>query len=151
MLSSIRAFAKSPYAAVLIALLIVSFAVFGIRDMFHAKISDSVVSAGSRSITSAEYKRAFDGFKAQVEQQVGQPITPEMAAANGLDRRVLEGLATREAYADLLTKIGIRPADKLIAAEIQKIPAFFDQVSGRFDKIAYQRKLADNNMTPAGF
>ena len=151
MLSSIRAFAKSPYAAVLIALLIVSFAVFGIRDMFHAKISDSVVSAGSRSITSAEYKRAFDGFKAQVEQQVGQPITPEMAAANGLDRRVLEGLATREAYADLLTKIGIRPADKLIAAEIQKIPAFFDQVSGRFDKIAYQRKLAENNMTPAGF
>ena len=151
MLSSIRAFAKSPYAAALIALLIVSFAVFGIRDMFHAKITDSVVSAGSRSITSAEYKRAFDGFKGQVEQQVGQPITPELAAANGLDRRVLEGLATREAYADLLTKIGVRPADKLIAGEIQKIPAFFDQVSGRFDKVAYQRKLADNNMTPAGF
>ena len=151
MLSAIRAFAKSPYAAVLIALLIVSFAVFGIRDMFHAKITDSVVTAGSRLVTSAEYKRAFDAFKGQVEQQVGQPITPELAAANGLDRRVLEGLATREAYADLLTTMGIRPADKLIAAEIQKIPAFFDQVSGRFDKIAYQRKLADNNMTPTAF
>ena len=35
MLAAIRAFAKSPVAAVLIGLLIVSFAVFGIRDMFQ--------------------------------------------------------------------------------------------------------------------
>ena len=151
MLANIRAFAKTPYAAVLIALLVVSFAVFGIRDMFHAKISTAVITAGSRTVTAAEYKRAFDGFKTQVEQQVGRPITPELAAENGLDRRVLEGLATREAFSDLLTKIGVRPADKLIVAEIHKIPAFFDQVSGRFDKQSYLRKLADNNLTAATF
>jgi peptidyl-prolyl cis-trans isomerase D len=151
MLSAIRAFAKSPYAAVLIGLLIVSFAVFGARDMFHAKVSDAVITAGPREVTPAEFKREFDGFKSQVEQQVGQQITPEIAAQNGLDRRVLEGLATREAFAALLTKIGIRPADKLIAAEIQKIPAFFDQVTGRFDKQSYLRRLADNGMTAASF
>lgn len=151
MLANIRAFAKTPYAAVLIGVLVVSFAVFGIRDMFHAKISNAVVTAGSRSVGAAEYKRAFEGFKTQVEQQVGRPITPELAAANGLDRRVLEGLASREAFADLLTRIGVRPADKLIVAEIQKIPAFFDQVTGRFDKQSYLRKLADNNLTAAAF
>ena len=151
MLAKIRAFAKSPYAAVLIALLIISFAVFGARDMFHAKVSSDVITAGSRSVSPAAYKREFDGFKAQVEQQVGQPITPEIAAANGLDRRVLEGVATREAFAALLTKIGLRPSDKLIAAEIQKIPAFFDQVSGRFDKQSYLRRLQDNGLTAATF
>jgi peptidyl-prolyl cis-trans isomerase D len=153
MLSAIRAFAKSKAAMVLFGLLIVSFAVFGIgnRDMLRPRISNAVITAGSRSIGPAEYKRAFDGFKAQVEQQVGQPITPEMAAANGLDRRVVEGLATREAYADLLNKIGIHPSDTLIISEIQKIPAFFDQVSGRFDKISYQRRLQENNLTPATF
>lgn len=153
MFAAIRAFTKSWIATLLFGLLIVSFAVFGIgnRDMLRPRISNAVVTAGSRSIGPAEYKRAFDGFKAQVEQQVGQPITAEMAAANGLDRRVLEGLATREAYAELLNKMGIHPSDKLIISEIQKIPAFFDQVSGRFDKISYQRKLQENNLTPATF
>src|SRR6185312_16193385 len=128
MLAAIRAFTKSWIAAVLFGLLIISFAVFGIgnRDLLRPRISNSVITAGSRSIGPAEFKREFDGFKAQVEQQVGQQITPELAAANGLDRRVAEGLATREAFAELLTRIGVRPSDHLIAAEIQKIPIFFD-------------------------
>jgi peptidyl-prolyl cis-trans isomerase D len=153
MLSAIRRFAKSWVATLLFGILIISFAVFGIgnRDLFHAKISNAVVTAGSRSVGIPEYKRDFDGFKAQVEQQVGQPITPELAAANGLDRRVLEGIATSEAFSEMLTKIGLRPSDRLIAAEIQKIPAFFDQVTGRFDKQAYLRRLADNNLTAPGF
>jgi len=153
MLSAIRAFAKSWVATLLFAILIISFAVFGIgnRDLFHARISNSVISAGGRSLSMADYKRAFDGFKAQVEQQVGQPISAEVAVQNGLDRRVLEGLANREAFAALLTRIGIRPSDKQIAAEIQKIPAFFDQVTGRFDKQAYLRRLSDNNLTAATF
>jgi peptidyl-prolyl cis-trans isomerase D len=151
MLSSIRAFAKSWVATLLFGLLILSFVVFGIgnRDVFRPKFTNAVITAGSRSVSPAEFKRAFDGYKARVEQQVGRPISAELAAENGLDRQVVEGLATSEAFAEALTKMGIRPADKLIAAEIQKIPAFFDQVTGRFDKNAYQRRLADNGLTPA--
>jgi peptidyl-prolyl cis-trans isomerase D len=153
MIAAIRRFAKSWVATVLFGLLIISFAVFGIgnRDLFHAKISNSVITAGPRSVSMGEFKREFDGYKAQVEQQVGQPITPELAAANGLDRRVLEGVATREAFAAMLTKIGVRPADKLIVAEIQKIPAFFDQVTGRFDKVSYQRALQGKELTVPAF
>ncbi|MDB5449278.1 MAG: rotamase family protein [Phenylobacterium sp.] len=151
MLSAIRAFAKSWVAAVLIGLLIVSFAVFGIRDVFRNSAPDAVITAGSRTITSTDFKREFDGFKSRAEQQMGQPITNEVAAANGLDRRVLDGLATREAFAELLRKIGIRPSDKLIAGQIAKIPAFFDQVSGRFDKTQYQQRLAENGLTPDKF
>jgi peptidyl-prolyl cis-trans isomerase D len=152
MLANIRAFAKSPAAAVLIGLLVVSFAVFGIRDVFKGRVAgNAVVTAGSRSLSPADFKREFDGYKSRVEQQVGQPITVEAAAANGLDRRVLEGLAGREAFAELVRKIGIVPSDRLIVQEINKIPAFFDQVSGRFDKKAYQQKLAENGLTPAKF
>lgn len=151
MLSAIRAFAKSWVAAVLIGLLIVSFAVFGIGDVLRARVSDAVISAGSRTITSADFKREFDSYKARAEQQMGQPISNEVAAQNGLDRKVLEGVASREAFGELLAKIGIRPSDKLIAAEIQKIPAFFDQVSGRFDKKSFQQKLGENGLTPVKF
>jgi peptidyl-prolyl cis-trans isomerase D len=151
MLAAIRAFAKSWVAAVLMGLLIVSFALWGIRDVFKGRISDAVVVAGSRSVSSADFKREFDRSKAQYEQQAGQPITTEFAAANGLDKQILEGLATREAFAALLDKIGLRPSDRLVVGEIQKIPAFFDPVSGRFDKKAYQTRLADNGLTVAAF
>ena len=147
MLAAFRAFAKSWIAALLIGILIVAFAVWGIRDVFRGRISDAVITAGSRTITSAGFKREFDQQKTALEQQYGQPIPLEVAVANGLDRQILEGLATREAFAEVLYKIGLRPSDKNVVAEIQKIPAFFDPVSGRFDKKAYAQRLADNGMT----
>ena len=153
MLAAIRRFAKSWVATVLFGLLIVSFVVFGIgnRTAFQQRMSNAVITAGDREVTPAAYKSEFDRFKARVEQQVGQPISPEIAAANGLDRQVLQGLATNEAFSALLSKIGLRPSDKLVTAEIQKIPAFFDQVSGRFDEKSYKQKLGENGMTPAVF
>lgn len=151
MLAAIRVFAKSWIAAVLMGVLIISFALWGIRDVFRGRISDAVITAGSRTVSSADFKREFDRAKAQYEQQMGQPIPNDVAVANGLDRQILEGLATREAFAELLRKMGVQPSDKLLVAEIQKIPAFFDQVSGRFDKKSYQQRLADNGLTVPAF
>jgi peptidyl-prolyl cis-trans isomerase D len=153
MLSAIRVFAKSWVATVLFGLLIVSFVVFGIgnRDLLHPKITNSVITASGRSIGPVEFKRDFEGYIGQLQKQMGQQITPELAAANGLDQRVAQGLASSEAFAAYLTKIGIRPSDKMIAGEIQKIPAFFDQVTGRFDKNAYLKRLADNSLTATDF
>jgi len=153
MIASIRKFAKSWVATLLFGLLIVSFVVFGIgnRTAFQQHISNAVITAGDRQVSPAAYKSEFDRFKARVEQQVGQQITTEVAAANGLDGEVLRGMATNEAFSAMVSKIGIRPSDKLIAAEIQKMPVFFDQVSGRFDEKAFKQKLAENGMTPTVF
>jgi len=151
MLSATRAFAKSWVAAVLIGLLIISFAVFGINDVFKGNLGDAVISVGSRKVTSPDFKREFDSYKSRMEQQMGQPITLEVAAENGLDRQVLSGVATREAFAEMLSKAGIRPSDSLIVAQINKIPAFFDQVSGRFDKTSYAQRLSENGLTPEKF
>jgi peptidyl-prolyl cis-trans isomerase D len=151
MLAAIRAFAKSSVAAVLIGLLIVSFAVFGIRDVFRGHVSNAVIIAGSRTVTANDFRREFELVRKRAEQEMGQPVTVETAAANGLDREVLRGMATREAFAELMHRIGIRPSDKLILDQITKIPAFFNPVSGRFDEQQYRQKLAQNELTPDRF
>ncbi|MFM8376527.1 MAG: SurA N-terminal domain-containing protein, partial [Phenylobacterium sp.] len=151
MLAVIRAFAKSWVAALLIGLLIVSFAVFGVSDVFRTRAKNEVVHAGSRVITQAEFRTEWDRAKQNVEQQSGQQISNELAVENRLDVRVLEMLADREAMAALIDKIGIRPADALVTREIQQIPAFFDPISGRFDKRLYQEALGRANLTPARF
>jgi peptidyl-prolyl cis-trans isomerase D len=147
MLATFRNFAKSWVALVLIGLLIVAFAIFGIRDVFGNKISNSVIVAGSRKVSSAEYRREFETVRKRAEQETGQPVTAELAAANGLDRQVLQGVATREAFAEMLSRAGIRPSDKDIVDQIAKIPAFFNPVSGQFDKKQYQQRLAQNDLT----
>jgi peptidyl-prolyl cis-trans isomerase D len=151
MLTAFRAFAKSPWAAGLIVLLIASFAVFGIRDVFNGKISNAVIQAGKHSISAADFKREFDNYKARFEQQAGQPIPTEVAVQNGLDKRVLDSVATRAALGEMMHKMGIRPSDALVSKELQKIPAFFDPVSGRFDKTQFQQRLAENGLTPDRF
>jgi len=85
MLAAIRTFAKSWVAAVLIGLLVISFAVFGISDVFNAKITDAVVTAGSREVSSSDFKRMFENYKAQAEQRTGQPVSTEEAVKCGLD------------------------------------------------------------------
>jgi peptidyl-prolyl cis-trans isomerase D len=151
MLAVIRSFAKSWVAAILIGLLIVSFAVFGINDIFKNNFRDAVVQAGSRTTTSADFKRDFDNYRKTLEQQVGQQISYELAAENGLDKRMMEDIATRSSFAEAISKAGLRPSDKLMAVELQKIKGFFDPVSGRFDKELYQQKLSENGLTPPKF
>lgn len=151
MLTAIRNFAKSWVAAVLIGLLIVSFAVFGINDVFQGNARDAVIQAGDRVVSSADFRREFDAQKRRIEQQAGQPVPIELAVERGFDKQVLQLMAAREAFAALLSKIGLKPSDKLVVEEIAKIPAFFDPVSGRFDKTAYERQLAEGGFTTEQF
>lgn len=151
MFSAVRQFAKSLVARILLGILIVSFAIFGIGDVFRQARSDTVVKAGSREIGAADFKREFDGYKQQTEQRVGQPITVEMAVEKGLDRRVLDGLAGRESFAEMMHRMGIRISDEQIVSQIRKIPAFFDHVSGKFDEKLYAGALAERQLTPAKF
>ena len=154
MIAFIRAFVKSWFAKVLLSILILSFVVFGVgsvRDVFRVRIHDAVVTAGSRQVSSDQFKRMFDNYKRAAEQQSNQQISLQDAVAQHLDTRVLQEVATNEAFAELLRRSGLQPAATLIADAIRKQPAFFDPVSGRFDKTAYQQKLAENQLTPTMF
>ena len=153
MLGYVRAFAKSPFAIGIFVLLIGAFVIFGIGDVFrNGRLEDAVVKAGSRpAVTSAQFKQMFATDKAQIEKQAGQPVSNEDAIAHGFDKQVLQDVMLSESFAALMQRVGIRPADELIAQEIRKIPAFFNPISGAFDKTAYETALAKQGLTPPQF
>lgn len=153
MLTFLRKFAKSPAAVVLFGLLLISFAVFGISDVFQAgPTRDAVVQAGSRTVSGAQFKQTFDNYRKGLEQQnQGQPVTQEEAVAQGRDRGLVENLAYTESFAALVTKLGLRPSDEQVIEEIRKATAFFDPISGRFERTIYQQKLQENGLTEPQF
>jgi peptidyl-prolyl cis-trans isomerase D len=151
MLSATRKFAKSWVAAVLIGLLVVSFAIFGVNDAFQGNYTNDVISAGSRHISGPEFRREFDNFRKNAEEQAKRPVSVDEAVEAGLDRRLLQELATREAFGEMLSRTGVRPSDRLMEGELRKIPAFFNPISGAFDKALYQQRLGENGLSPARF
>jgi peptidyl-prolyl cis-trans isomerase D len=134
------------------AVLAVSFIGWGVNRTGAGVVGgDQVIKVGSRTINSVEFRSEYDNYKKRLEQQQGQPITVEQAQQGNLDAVVLNGVATREAFAELMSKVGVKPGDKLVLDQIQKIPAFFDPISGRFDKKMFQQRLGENGMTPERF
>jgi peptidyl-prolyl cis-trans isomerase D len=88
MLARIRQFAKSWVALVLIGLLILSFAVIQGNDTFQSSGGTWVVKAGDREITGPEFNRMFDNYKAQLQEQTGQPIANADAVQRGLHLQI---------------------------------------------------------------
>jgi peptidyl-prolyl cis-trans isomerase D len=157
MLAGFRSFAKSPFAVVLFALLIISFAVFGISDVFRNPPGKWVISAGSRTMSAQEFKTRFENFRKQQQAQ-GQTITPDQAVEHGIDRQMLTQLSLQESLAELTRKIGVRASDKLVFKILQEqmanLPAGqrpFDPITGKFDRKMYEALLAQNQLTPASF
>lgn len=151
MLSATRQFAKSWVAAVLIGLLVISFAIFGVNDAFKGNFTNDVVKAGSRHVSGPDFRREFDNFRKGAEEQTKRPISIEEAVQAGLDIRLMDEIATRESFGEMLRKIGVHPSDQLMESELRKIPAFFNPVSGAFDKALYQQRLGENGLNPARF
>jgi peptidyl-prolyl cis-trans isomerase D len=120
-----------------------------LSGLFESK--DAVIQAGSRTFSSADFKREFDAYRKQAQQQ-GQQFTPDEAVAAGLDQQMLSALSQRESLAALFDKLGIKPsAQQVFDEQISKIQAFLDPVTGKFDKKAYAQVLNQNGLTMASF
>ena len=148
MLAAIRGFAKSPFAVLLMGLLIVSFAVWGVRDMFKQTMTSWVVKAGSHEVSAEDYKRQFDRVIREAEQRMGRGITPEEAVAQNVDKRILSSMSDQAAFAELVKRLGIQPDDKLILASLAANPSFTDPLTGKFNDKFYRRVLAENQIRP---
>lgn len=146
MLAAIRGFAKSPIAVLLMGLLIVSFAIWGVQDAFKTRVANWVVKAGEHEVSADEFKDNFDGAVREEEKKAGRPITREEALAAGADRIILSQLADANAVGELVRRLGVRPDNKLVLTVIAQNPNFTDPLTGRFSHQNYLRVLAANKI-----
>ncbi len=147
MISIFREFTKSKVFTLLMGLLIASFAVFGLRDVFNGVGTNNVVTAGNRGITVAEFKTMFDRYKQQYAQEHnGQGFTNEEFVAQKQHTQMLDQLAGQEALAAWFDKQGIIASAKLVVDQLSQVPIFVNPATGRFDKTTYQQALAQRQL-----
>ncbi|MEO1250348.1 MAG: SurA N-terminal domain-containing protein, partial [Pseudomonadota bacterium] len=151
MISTLRSAVGSWAIKILFVLLIASFAVWGIGDIFRGGgLDQRVGSVGSRSINLIEIDRVFQGQLDNLRRSFDPAIEPVTAIALGaLDtaaRQVVAGALVDEAAGDL----NLRASDEAIALEIAQNPSL-QGLDGQFDARIFRNILAANGLTEQDF
>lgn len=146
MLNQLRNSLRSWLAGVLIALLVVSFAVWGISDIFRGGgASNAVATIGDARVSTQEFASIFR----RVAQNRG--VTEEEAVAQGLDQQLLTQLVRDRSFEEAGRELGLTVADELVARQLRLIDAFRNPITGAFDPASYRAALADFGETPERF
>jgi len=149
-LDTLRKGAARTLGLILVALLVVSFAVWGIADIFTGYGQQTLIRVGDTDITPQDYQRAQQEVLRSMSQQAGRSMSLQEARAAGLDTRVLERLVGGAAVDTHAKHLGLGVSDDALLAQIMKDPSFQDG-SGNFSPLAFQSALRNIGMTEAGY
>lgn len=150
MLNTIRHAVKSWPAKVLLALLIASFAIWGIGDIFSFRLGDAVAEVGDTEVPAERYANSLRRQQSQLSQQAGELVPFALIQQLGLDRQVLAGLIRDAALTEELSHLGIAASDDAVAEAIRTDPTF-QGPGGEFSTSAYQGLLAQQGLSPSEF
>ncbi len=150
MMDSMRNAAKGWAAKVLIGLLVVSFAVWGIADWLPNASRQPLASVGDTDITADEFSQALQQYLQNLSQQTGQGVTPEDARRLGLDRAVLNNLIQSAALDNEARKLNLAAPDIYLARKATENPAF-QNGSGQFDPDLFRQILERNGLNEAAY
>ncbi len=153
MLSGIRTAAGTwlgrAVLVVLFGFLIISFAIWGIGDIFRGGGSTTVAKVGQSEIGGEMFRRAFQNRVLELQRQA-RGLTTEQARQLGVDRQVLSTLMGEAALNEAGRKLGLGLSDEDVARGLATETAFRGP-DGRFNRLAFDAYLREVQLSEAGF
>lgn len=150
MLEAIRSHAKGWLAKVILALIAVTFALFGVDSYMKGDQSGGTVAeVGRVGITQEELMREIQAQTDRMREALGPAFDPAVAETVDFRRQVLDGLIERKALLQEAQKLKFLTPDAYIASVLGQIPAF--QEKGAFSQQRYEAVLRQNGRGPAQF
>jgi peptidyl-prolyl cis-trans isomerase D len=138
------------FGMILMGMLVVSFGVWGIADIFRGYHSQTLIRVGDTEITSQDYARAQHEVLRGMSADAGHSLSLQEAREAGLENRVLERLIGGAAVNTHAKDLHLSVSDKAILEGIMKDPAFQD-ATGNFSPIALQQALRNLDMSEQGY
>ncbi len=149
-LDSLRKGATRLLGLILMGLLVISFAVWGIADIFRGYGGQTLVKVGDTEIDQQEYLRAQRDVLRSMGQTAGRTLSLQEAREQGLDKRVLERLIGGAALDTHAKHLGLNISDEALLEAIRDDPAFKDS-TGNFSPIALQQALRNLDMNEQSY
>ena len=150
MLEAIRKHAQGWLAKIILALIGITFALFGVDSYMKGDKNGSMIAeVGDVGISREELTRDIQGQSDRMREAMGPAFDPAVTETADFRKKVLDSLIERKALLQDAQKLKFLAPDAYVASVIGQIPAF--QQDGKFSPQRYEAVLRQNGRTPAQF
>jgi peptidyl-prolyl cis-trans isomerase D len=150
MLQGLRKASKSPVATVVIGVLVLAFALWGVADIFRGGGDTVVAEVGGEQVSDLQYDMQLRNQLRQLASQTQADITMDQLKAMGADRQVLDQIVSRAALDDAGRRLGLVASREAVVDQTQKTPVF-QGAGGTFDPNLYLRALQESGLTEQSY
>ncbi|HEC20379.1 MAG TPA: peptidylprolyl isomerase [Gammaproteobacteria bacterium] len=148
MLHFIRERAQGWIAWVIVGLLIIPFALWGINQYFGNGGKLVAATVNGEEISQSDFQTAFYEQRSRMQEMLGSQYDAQLFDPQ-IKKRVINELVDRELLLQHAEDMGFRVSDETVVATIQSIDAFRED--GVFSASLYQQQLQTQGQSPASF
>jgi len=136
--------------AAVVGFLVISFAIWGIGDIFRGFGVSTVAKVGRSEISIEQFRVRYNEQLQQLGRQLGRPITPEQARAFGLEQRTLGQMMASAALDERARQFRLGISDAEVVKQITSDPAFRG-FNGQFDHSTFLQRIREIGYTEQRF
>ncbi len=136
--------------AAVVGFLIISFAIWGIGDIFRGFGRSTVAKIGRTEVTVEQFRNLYNDRLQQYARQLGRPISPGQARTMGLDRLVIGQIVSEMVLDERARALGLNLSAEEVAKHIMADPAF-QGPSGQFDRLRFDQLIRNAGYTETRF
>ena len=100
---------------VVLGALALSFAIWGIGDIFRGFGRSELAKVGNTEIGIEQFRQTYNERLQDLGRRVGRPITPDQARQLGFDRQVLGQMVAQTALDERARQLGLNLSDAEVA------------------------------------
>ncbi len=154
MLEGIRVATKNWFGrlimTVVMGFLILSFAIWGIGDMFRGFGSSNVATVGDVKLTAEQVRASYQKELSDLQRRTRRSVSHDEASAAGVDSMVVSRLVTEALMDQKAARLGLAISDEEIGRAIRTDPAFRGP-DGQFSRDRFADVLRDAGFNEFGF
>jgi len=136
--------------AAVMGVIAISFAIWGIGDIFRGFGRNAVATIGGTEISIEQFRQFYNDRLQQLGRQAGRPITPDEARARGLDRQLLAQLVAETTIDEQAKQLRLGIDSAEIAKRITSDPSFRG-ANGQFDRQRFEQIIRQAGFSESRF
>lgn len=140
MLLTIRKKSQGWVAWLIVAIIAVPFALFGINSYFEGANQITIANVEGNKINAQTFENAMEQRRRFFRQQFGDSFDPALVDNSTFRRQVVEELVANQLIQSYAQDNGLTLSDEALSKQIINTPQF--QTDSKFDQQAYRRQLS---------
>ena len=149
MLQNIRQNTQGTAAKIIVGLIVVSFAFFGIEAILVGGSGSSIAEVNGEAIYPEEVQQLVDTEKRRLISRMGDSVDPAMLDNQRLSAQALQRIIVRKLQMQSATEFDLTVSESEIGMIIAGMEQF--QIEGEFSPEMYRNLLSTAGFSPASF